>query len=156
MTNEQNSNPLNQNEFILSLLNSTDGKNIILEAMKLAGADPNADNFDENQLKEFAAMDIDALRELVLNNPALEEKIIHFIRSTGLGLFHSPIDPNLSSSQLTKEQVLQTILENPSALQNLFQLTQMLGIDKDAALEQVTQLQEALHLFKQLAPEEEK
>ncbi|EMA6345033.1 hypothetical protein ACO11K_000558 [Bacillus cytotoxicus] len=154
MTNEKDPKEIDQNELLLTLLNSPDGKNIILEALKLAGADPNTDHFDPEQLEKLATTNIDELRAAILNNPIIVQKMQDFIQSTNLGLLTSIPTSNASSTPLTQEQVLQTILENPSALENIFQLTQKLGIDKDAVLAELAQLQAAINLLKQLPSDE--
>ena len=152
MTQEQNPKGFDQNELILSLLNSPDGKNIILEVMKLAGVTPATDNFDTKQLEKVAAMDTDQLKEIILNNPVVLQKMISFLHSTGFDILNTSSNGGLSSVNLTQEQMLQLILKDSSGVRNLLQLTQIFGMNQDEALAQLTQLQKSIDLLKQIQP----
>lgn len=152
MTQEQNPKGFDQNELILSLLNSPDGKNIILEVMKLAGADPTTDKFDTEQLEKVAAMDTDQLKSIILNNPVVLQKMIDFLHSTGFDFLNTSSNGGLSSVNLTQEQMLQLILKDSSGLKNLLQLTQIFGMNQDEALAQLAQLQTAIDLLNQIQP----
>ncbi|PFR31717.1 hypothetical protein COK19_02755 [Bacillus cereus] len=152
MTQEQNPKGFDQNELILSLLNSPDGKNIILEVMKLAGVAPTTDNLDTEQLEKVAAMDTDQFKKIILNNPVVLQKMINFLHSIGFDSLNTSSNGDASSVNLTQEQMLQLILKDSSGLKNLLQLTQIFGVNQDEALAQLAQLQQAIDLLKQIQP----